>query len=428
MTKFASHPEKTISVFRQLKQCIVTSSLASTELSPSNPTEARLRSNYTNNDVVKSEATSTVSLIPPQAERSTISSNVECHPTLQEKLSRACRVIYETSRLSDEDMQRRTEFFENMLTHLRKQCHPKINLELFGSSSNGFGVPTSDIDLCISFEGHPTGENVSSSVLMGVKSALRKFDKCTNVKLIKNAQVPIVTFDVIGEKFQCGDISLYNRLAIRNSSLLYAYASLDNRCKILGLSFKHLVKTCGLTDRVSSYALIVMVIHFLQQCAPPVLPVLQELRPIGDQKSYIVGGWDSWFFDDISNIESMWLGYGLNNASIGELWFKLLQYYSDYNFEKHIVSIRQQKQLSLDKKIHNLNKIAKEYNRERTRKLRWNHWVNRTIMIEDPFDQVHNLMGALSAPSAEMLIDTINKSYRELLKTNIGDNSIPLSR
>lgn len=427
MRKLVSYPEKTTSVLPKGNRGIFTSSLFCTDHILKLPAKGGSRSSDIHNGVAASlindgETSSAVSLSQPETDGSSILSNVECNPTLQGTLSRTCHVTYKSNCLSDEDVERRTLFFENMLSHLRKKCHPKINLELFGSSSNGFGIPTSDIDLCISFEGHVTSENVSTSVLTGVKSALWKFDKCANVRLIKSAQVPIVTFDVLGEKFQCGDISLYNRLAVRNSSLLYAYASLDKRCKILGLTFKHLMKTCGMTNRVSSYALIVMVIHFLQQCVPPVLPVLQELYTSADQASCIVGGWDSWFYDDIGNIESVWLGYGMNNASIGNLWFKLLQYYSEYSFEKHVITIRQHKTLNLNKKIHSLNKIAKEYNHARTRKLRWNHWVKRTIMIEDPFDQVHNLMGGISPSSADMLIETIKESYRELLKANDAYN------
>jgi len=51
---------------------------------------------------------------------------------------------------------------------------------------------------------------------------------------------------------------------------------------MLGYMLKRFAKVCDMCDAskgsLSSYAYILMVIYFLQQCSPPVLPVLQEVR------------------------------------------------------------------------------------------------------------------------------------------------------
>jgi DNA polymerase sigma len=51
---------------------------------------------------------------------------------------------------------------------------------------------------------------------------------------------------------------------------------------MLGYMIKRFAKVCDMCDAsrgsLSSYAYIIMVIYFLQQCSPPVLPVLQEVR------------------------------------------------------------------------------------------------------------------------------------------------------
>jgi DNA polymerase sigma len=51
---------------------------------------------------------------------------------------------------------------------------------------------------------------------------------------------------------------------------------------MLGYMLKRFAKVCDMCDAsrgsLSSYAYIIMVIYFLQQCSPPVLPVLQEVR------------------------------------------------------------------------------------------------------------------------------------------------------
>ena len=64
----------------------------------------------------------------------------------------------------------------------------------------------------------------------------------------------------------------YFMAAILNSNLLH---------KILGYMAKLLAKQCEIGDAsrgsLSSYAYTLMVIHYLQQVKPPVIPVLQEV-------------------------------------------------------------------------------------------------------------------------------------------------------
>jgi len=68
---------------------------------------------------------------------------------------------------------------------------------------------------------------------------------------------------------------------------LKTYAQIDPRVSELGYMIKHLVKLCQIGDvrtgTLSSYAYILMLIHFLQQFRPSVLPVLQQVRDTFDQ-------------------------------------------------------------------------------------------------------------------------------------------------
>lgn len=76
-------------------------------------------------------------------------------------------------------------------------------------------------------------------------------------------------------------ISLYNVLALRNTELLRTYAKMDKRVEKLGVIIKTWAKHCDIGDAskgsLSSYSLIIMLIHYLQRCDPPVVPVLQEV-------------------------------------------------------------------------------------------------------------------------------------------------------
>lgn len=77
-----------------------------------------------------------------------------------------------------------------------------------------------------------------------------------------SAKVPIVKFRHKKTNVE-GDISLYNTLALQNTELIRAYATIDERTKTLGHVVKHFAKICNIGDAscgsLSSYAYIVMV-------------------------------------------------------------------------------------------------------------------------------------------------------------------------
>ena len=64
--------------------------------------------------------------------------------------------------------------------------------------------------------------------------------------------------------------------------MLRTYTSIDPRVKTLGYVVKEFAKRCDIGDAsrgsLSSYAYILMLIYYLQQVQPPVVPVLQEIH------------------------------------------------------------------------------------------------------------------------------------------------------
>ena len=75
---------------------------------------------------------------------------------------------------------------------------------------------------------------------------------------------------------------LANISAMENTRMLRTYASIDPRVKTLGYVVKEFAKRCDIGDAsrgsLSSYAYILMLIYYLQQVQPPVVPVLQEIH------------------------------------------------------------------------------------------------------------------------------------------------------
>lgn len=64
--------------------------------------------------------------------------------------------------------------------------------------------------------------------------------------------------------------------------------------------------------------------------------------------------------------------------SVGELWVEMFRYYTEtFDFDEHVVNIRQKEPMLRLEKL----------------------WNNHSVAIEDPFDLNHNLGGALSRKS-----------------------------
>lgn len=201
-----------------------------------------------------------------------------------------------------------------------------LRLQPFGSTQNGLGLLSSDLDLVLvdpsmpggrwtaenerrttdktapylthqSFE-QPLPEWYTPSVLA---DALRDVESVCKVTAISSARVPIVRLEYL-----CGqcpdtvievDISINNLFCLYNSDLIRSYAALrPNSFPPLFFAVKHWLKKRGLNDpsgrfsnykSLSSYAIAMVVIQFLQISCD--LPNLQEatlvsLLPTTEQK------------------------------------------------------------------------------------------------------------------------------------------------
>lgn len=70
---------------------------------------------------------------------------------------------------------------------------------------------------------------------------------------------------------------------------------------------------------LSSYAYILMLLHYLQQCNPPVIPVLQALHKGDKPPEKFIDGWNCWFLSDEKKIVCGSTS-SLYSKGGGELW------------------------------------------------------------------------------------------------------------
>ncbi|XP_060894504.1 terminal uridylyltransferase 4 [Labrus mixtus] len=299
-------------------------------------------------------------------------------PEFLSVLNKVCEQCFTDFAPDELEVDVREHILQDLETFVRRQF-AGARLKLFGSSKNGFGFRQSDLDICMVLEGQQTiGDVDCIHIIEGLARMLKKHPGLKNILPITTAKVPIVKFYHVRTGLE-GDISLYNTLALHNTHLLASYAAIDWRVKVLCYVMKVFAKMCDIGDAsrgsLSSYAYTLMVLFFLQQRNPPVIPVLQEIYDGKQKPENLVDGWNVYFFDDLKTLPTRWPQHETNTETVGELWLGLLRFYTeDFDFREHVVCIRQHGRLTT-------------FNKQ---------WTSKYIVIEDPFDLNHNLGAGLS--------------------------------
>ncbi|EDO43972.1 predicted protein, partial [Nematostella vectensis] len=314
----------------------------------------------------------------------------------QNIIDAACIRVGETMGLNHMEGQFRQEVLRNLEDYIR-EVYPAACLYLFGSSVNGFGFKESDLDICMTLDGKTKDDVDPIKVIHDLSKKLKQHSDIRNVLAITTAKVPIVKFYIRSVKRE-GDISLYNTLALENSRMLRTYADLDVRVRQLGFTLKIFAKVCDIGDAskgsLSSYAYILMLLHYLQTCQPPVIPILQELHN-GQCPNNMIEGWNCWYYNDLPNLPKVWKSK--NRESVGLLWLGFLRYYTEtFDWEHDVVCCRRSKRLTKFEKM----------------------WTKHEFAIEDPFNLSHNLGAGITRKMATF-ISLVFRRGRERFGTPI---------
>ncbi|OON19047.1 zinc knuckle [Opisthorchis viverrini] len=247
------------------------------------------------------------------------------------------------------------QFIVDTLQRVIANIFPSVQLRLYGSCANGFELVSSDMDLCVifprdSFEWRQLKEVGSTlSLIRRIRAQLFRCDRSlgiNRVRAILHARVPILKVS-----FENGfevDISFSNHLAVINTEMLRFYTVVEPKLRVLGIALKIISKLCHIGDAsvggVSSYALIIMLIHYLQQ--KDQLPVLQEAYVEKEKPQNLMSGWNAWYQDDLTVLAKCWRPPE-QKMSLGEMWLGFFHYYLfEFNRDVNVVCIRQKKLLS----------------------------------------------------------------------------------
>ncbi|NWZ19421.1 PAPD1 protein, partial [Asarcornis scutulata] len=245
---------------------------------------------------------------------------------------------------------------------------PDSTVKPFGSSVNTFGKLGCDVDMFLDFrdtQEHaakmkkgpfemeyqmkrlPSERLATQKILSVIGDCLDNFGPgCMSIQKILNARCPLVKFAHQPTGFQC-DLSVSNSIAIRSSELLYIYGTLDPRVRALVFSLRCWARVHGLTNSIpgtwiTNFSLTMMVMFFLQKRSPPIIPTLDQLKELADEKDkHIIGGYDCSFVSDLSKINPT-----KNTETLDELLCDFFEYFGNFDFRKNSLNLRQGKEVN----------------------------------------------------------------------------------
>ncbi|BFF91834.1 poly(A) RNA polymerase gld-2 homolog A [Drosophila madeirensis] len=281
--------------------------------------------------------------------------------------------------------------------------YPRYGLYLVGSSISNFGSKCSDMDMCMVGCTNPNLDPRSEAVyhLQMMRSLLSGTNKFQDFNLIE-ARVPILRFTDCKHKVEI-DINFNNSVGIRNTHLLYCYSQLEWRVRPMALAVKQWAQHHNINNAknmtISSYSLMLMVIHFLQSgVSPPVLPCLHKMYP---KKFELLDTANSGYVD----MNEVMAPYeSQNTQTLGELMLSFLQYYSNFEFGKYAISIRVGGLLPIE-----LCRAATAPKND------VHQWIE--LCIEEPFDQTNTARSVYDPDTFERVRAIFLCSFNRLEST-----------
>ncbi|KAE7997172.1 hypothetical protein FH972_001828 [Carpinus fangiana] len=295
--------------------------------------------------------------------------------------------IYESLVPAEEEKAQQKQLLA-LLERLVCKEWPKARLYLYGSCASSFGVSRSDIDVCLAIDG---GDINKSEILLRLADILQS-DNLQNVQALTRARVPIVKLMDPVTGISC-DICINNVLAVINTKLLRDYAQIDARLRQLAFIVKHWAKSRGVNETyqgtLSSYAYVIMCIHFLQQRRPAILPCLQEMEPT---YSVTVDDIECAFFDQVGKL----CDFGSRNKeTIAQLVWAFFNYWAyRHDYANSVISVR-------------TGSIISKQEKDWTRRIGNDRHL---ICIEDPFEVSHDLGRVVDKYSIKVLREEFERA------------------
>ncbi|KJP86240.1 hypothetical protein AK88_04134 [Plasmodium fragile] len=292
-------------------------------------------------------------------------------------------------------------FLQREINKHYKNCH----VTPFGSIINGFWTRNSDIDICIQIP-----------ILLSRKDQITFLKKIClilnnfNDGIIEqrfSAKVPIIHFYCknLRHSFELScDISVNNILAVVNSKLIQKYVSIDKRLQLMGIALKHWSKNRNINDRskgfLSSFSLILMIIHFLQYVTEPkILTSLQDISVKRNEKPFYVMGVDCKFCQDENVIREELRRINNYNDVYVDTSTLLIEFFKffGYKYKSGIIAIR------------DINDYYKNFQAVRS-------YESYFLFVDNPFEVGKNVANVMPQ-NYKTIVNEMKRAYK-ILKNN----------
>ncbi|XP_010213515.1 PREDICTED: poly(A) RNA polymerase GLD2-like isoform X2 [Tinamus guttatus] len=312
-------------------------------------------------------------------------------PVAKDKISQQVLELFQACQQQTCDLNRK-ELCRTELQREIQRIFPQSRLVLVGSSLNGFGTRSSDGDLCLVVKEEPVNQKTEARHILSLVQKLfsTKLSRYIERPQLIRAKVPIVKFR---DKVSCVefDLNVNNVVGIRNTFLLRTYAYIENRVRPLVLVVKKWASFHDINDAsrgtLSSYSLVLMVLHYLQTLPEPILPSLQKNYP------------DS--FDPTMQLHLVHKApctippyLSKNGSSLGDLLIGFFKYYAtEFDWSHQMISVREAKAIPRPGGIE---------------------WRNKYICVEEPFDGTNTARAVHEKQKFDIIKDEFMKSWQIL--------------
>ncbi|XP_056641163.1 poly(A) RNA polymerase gld-2 homolog A-like [Diorhabda sublineata] len=332
--------------------------------------------------------------------------------TLWDQLNQEIWNVFSSRAQKEKTYDSKIDLWKNLFLYIRK-CLNSYGLFMVGSTMSGFGLESSDIDMCLltkPVSSDPRADSLHH--LNAIKHLLAKHDSAGDAELIL-AKVPILKFKDKETGFEI-DLNCNNSVGIRNTHLLYSYARLDWRVRPLVIVVKIWAQANCINDAknmtVSSYSWALMVIHYLQcGVVPPVLPCLHGLLP--EKFNHLNENHTMDVQEDLPTIKDF---RSDNLLGLSQLLIGFFQYYANYDFNNYAISVRAGSSLPIDE-----CRFAKAPKNDP------HQW--KFMCIEEPFDYTNTARSVFDLESFKHIKNIITASYEVLSTTKSLNSILPLN-
>jgi len=263
----------------------------------------------------------------------------------------------------------------------------------YGSTINGVGFYTSDLDLYVDL-------GVFADTLK-MSEILRKNPDFINIEAVPNARVPIVKAVHVPSGISC-DLSFGNKASLWNTEFIQFCCLSDPRVRPLIMLVRYWGRMHGLVGRegsvrICNYALTMLVIAYLQQIPCPILHSVQQLLKCTD----VDLAPSSFCSHLLAKAHELPVLYK-NPASVSDLLLGFFDYYSRLQYSNNVISI------FLGNTCHRDELVVENMIKS-----------NTPLCLQDPFELNFNICRNISENGLGVLICHFHEGYKLIRKIKL---------